>query len=106
MKKILCYALLFMLSFGGLHLHSVSAEEADMKNVELSEEQIQELNSLYDDMFTNHKEIITKYVEYGVLTKEKADKIMEKLDKKQEKLQENGYVPNCDSHKKSKDKED
>lgn len=104
MKKILCYALLFMISFGGLHVHSVSAEEVDMKNVELTDEQIQELDTLYDEMFSKHKEIIAKYVEYGVINKDKADKIMNKLDNKREKLQDKGYIPSCDHHKKSKHK--
>ncbi|MBD8067777.1 YckD family protein [Bacillus sp. PS06] len=67
--------------------------------VKLSEEQKSELDALYQDLFEKRKEIIDKYVEYGVLSKEKADKKREHLDKFYKKLKENNYIPKWEHHK-------
>ncbi|KHF40742.1 YckD family protein [Halalkalibacter okhensis] len=72
----------------------VGAEEpADVK---LTEEQKTEMAGLHKELFDQKKEIITKYVEYGVFTEEKGQKIISHIDKHYNKLEENGFVPKWD----------
>ena len=50
-------------------------------NVKLTEEQKKEMSSLQKRAFEQKKEIINKYVEYGVFTEEKGQKIISHLEK-------------------------
>ncbi|MBO8156916.1 MAG: YckD family protein [Bacillaceae bacterium] len=91
-------------------INPVGAEpETDVEvkaDVTLTDEQKKEMEALYKEFFDLHKNIIKKYVEYGVITQEKADKKMSFLDKHYEKLKENGFVMKWDKdkHKKYRDK--
>ncbi|MGO4886710.1 YckD family protein [Anaerobacillus sp. MEB173] len=77
-----------------------SIEHQEVNEVTLTEEQKQELSELHKSLFEQKKEVINKYVEYGVFTKEKGDKIISKFEKHHEKLKESGYIPRWDHHKK------
>ncbi len=66
---------------------------------ELTENQQKELAIMYQDMFDKRKGIISKYVEFGVIEKEKADKIIEHLDEHYRMLEENGFVIEHKHHK-------
>lgn len=69
------------------------------KKVELTEEQKRELADIHEDILENKLELIDKHVEYGVITKEKGDKIKAKLQEKMQKMKENGYMPGACKHK-------
>ncbi|MFC0561425.1 YckD family protein [Halalkalibacter alkalisediminis] len=70
-------------------------------DVQLTEEQKTEMAALQKDVFAKKKEIINKYVEYGVFTAEKGEKIISHMDKHFEKLKKDGFVPKWDKkHKK------
>jgi hypothetical protein len=77
------------------------------KNVELTESQKKELETLYNGMFETHKQIVNKYVEFGVFSKEKGDKILSHMEERHTKLKENGFIPKWDrnKHHKMKNKE-
>ncbi len=81
------------ISIGGLFLSSVQAETEEVK---LSVEQIGEIKALKQEVMEKEKQIIEKYVEYGVFPEEKAQKIIQHMEKKYEKLQENNFIPKWD----------
>ncbi len=97
-------ACLLTISIGGLFLSSVQAETEEVK---LSDEQIEEIKTLKQEVMEKEKQIIEKYVEYGVFPEEKGQKIIEHMEKKYEKLQENNFIPNWDrKHHMQRDKEE
>ncbi len=67
-----------------------------LSDVKLTEEQKTEMASLHKELFDQKKMIISKYVEYGVFTEEKGQKIISHMDKHYDKLKENGFVPKWD----------
>lgn len=73
-------------------------------DVELSDAQKQELQGITEVIFANKKEMINLYVEFGVLTEEKGEKMLKKMEKHHLKLKENGYVPKWEKYCKDKDK--
>ncbi|WP_153403369.1 DUF2680 domain-containing protein [Gracilibacillus oryzae] len=66
------------------------------QNVKLTDEQKQEMAKLQNDMMNQKVAIINKYVEYGVLPEEKAKKMIDHLEAKLDKLEENGFIPKWD----------
>lgn len=102
-KYLLGFLAVCMLSVATLAAPT-SAE--DVKDVELTEDQRMEMSLLQKDAIERKKEIINKYVEYGVFTEEKAQKIQAHMDEKYSKLEENGFIPNCDWSEKHSEKEE
>jgi DNA-binding PadR family transcriptional regulator len=100
MKKLVGIAtIIFTL---GLVFSSVSAQTGqgdEIKNVTLTEEQKKELAKLHNEVLEKKKEIVSKYIEYGVFPEEKGKKIMEKMDNRFKMLEENNYIPKWDRHK-------
>jgi len=96
-------ALLISVSFGAGSMSVLAQEDGTKQTVQLTEQQKKELAALHKQMIEQHKTIISKYVEFGVIPKEKGEKISSHLDKKYEKLEKNGFVPHWD-HKKHKEK--
>jgi len=80
---------------------SVSAEGMN-EDVTLTEEQKEEMEFLQKNALDQHIGIISKYVEYGVFTKEKGDKIISHFQKHYEELEKNGFIPKWDKHKHKK----
>ncbi|MBY0099371.1 YckD family protein [Mesobacillus maritimus] len=106
MKKLGIIATLILLSFGVVFTSAAAQnqETEETKEVKLTEEQKNELAKLYDEAFEKKKEIITKYVEYGVFTVEKGDKLIEHIESHYKKLEENNYIPKYGNHKHHHDK--
>ncbi|ARK32265.1 YckD family protein [Halalkalibacter krulwichiae] len=74
----------------------VGAEGKPEAEVTLTEEQKTEMAALQTQMLEQKKVILNKYVEYGVFTEEKAQKIIAHMDKHYKKLEENGFIPTWD----------
>lgn len=72
----------------------------DRENIKLTDEQVKELEKITFDLIAKRKELIDKYVEYGVLSKENADKIKQHLDDHFTKMKEAQFLPRWDKHKK------
>lgn len=107
MKRMTGFVLL--LSFfllGGIQANAEMEKDAEKPKVELTDKQKQELDELYLELLETKKEIINKYVEYGVLPKEKADKKLNWLDEHYQKIKEHGYIPMHHHHKKHKDNDE
>ncbi|WP_216827725.1 YckD family protein [Alkalihalobacterium elongatum] len=105
MKKIsislLSALFLSLTSFGPLPAQAeFNDNKAEVQDVELTEEQKQELGALHKEALEKKKEIIEKYVEFGVFTEEKGDKIIKKFESHYKKLEDNGYIPKWDHKRK------
>jgi len=70
--------------------------------VQLTEAQQKELATLHQDILEKRKEVVSKYVEYGVISQEKADKLISRLDKRYEMLEKNEFIPHRGKCKKEK----
>ncbi|THE11066.1 DUF2680 domain-containing protein [Bacillus timonensis] len=106
MKRMTGFVLL--LSFfllGGFQADAEVEKSEERPKVELTDQQKKELDQLYLELLETKKSIINKYVEYGVLPKEKADKKLKWLDEHYQKIKEHGYIPMY-HHKKHHDDED
>lgn len=92
---------LFTVFVGGSPVlaNSHSAENTQAQ-VKLTVEQTNELAKIQKDLFKNKKALISKYVEYGVMTKEQGEKINSRLDERFKKMENNGFVPTWDKSKK------
>lgn len=108
MKRLLIsFALLLLVNvfMPSDQVYGHELEDQEVAKVELTEKQKKDIEKLYDKLFETHKKIIEKYKNYGVLTDEKANKILEVLEKRQKQLKENGYSPEWD-HKKHHNEEE
>ncbi|UCZ53444.1 YckD family protein [Bacillus shivajii] len=92
----------FILSLGSLGFmpSETNAENMDEVNdVKLTEEQIAEISALHRESLEKNKEIINKYVEYGVFSAEKGQKIITHFEKHYDKLEKNGFIPKWDKNR-------
>ncbi|MDR4887193.1 DUF2680 domain-containing protein [Fredinandcohnia sp. QZ13] len=99
--------LVLLLSFfllGGIQANAEMEKNEERPKVELTDQQKQELDKLYLELLETKKAIINKYVEYGVLSKEKADKKLNWLEDHYQKIKEHGYIP-MHHHKKHRDED-
>jgi hypothetical protein len=57
------------------------------------------LSVLYKEMFEKKKEILSKYVEYGVLSKTESQKISSHMENRYQHMEQNGFIPKRHCHK-------
>ncbi|RSK28481.1 DUF2680 domain-containing protein [Bacillus sp. HMF5848] len=108
MNKLMLTAFAFVLGLSVFWNMPVSAEEPmnDVQQeqaIELTDKQVKKLDKLYKKMFKQHEAIIKKYVEYGVLSEDQAEKKLEYLEKHYEKMKENRFLPKRNYDKKKRD---
>ncbi|AST91537.1 MULTISPECIES: YckD family protein [Sutcliffiella] len=72
------------------------------KDVKLTDSQKEELGALHKNVLIEKKNIINKYVEYGIIPPDKGDKIIAKMEKRYKKMEENEFIPQWDKYKKHK----
>lgn len=112
MKRFAILGIVALLGFSLLGGTLAGAEPTPGKQgenapkVELTDAQKQELDTLYKQLLETRKALLNKYVEYGVLTKEKADKKISWLEDHYKKIKEHNYVPMWDHHKKKMHNDD
>lgn len=58
---------------------------------QLTDEQLQELKALHEQMLNLRKQMIKKYVEFGYISQEQADAMLQRLDEMAKWRSENGY---------------
>ncbi|MEH6942867.1 DUF2680 domain-containing protein [Bacillus sp. JJ722] len=86
-------AALFSLSF--THMSSAEEKQNVEKKVQLTSEQQAEVKAIQKNILEQKKKLISKYVEYGQLSKEDGDKLISRFDHKFKKMEEMGFqVPN------------
>ncbi|MDT8858851.1 YckD family protein [Alkalihalobacillus sp. MEB130] len=106
MRKIVAGLVVATVLSVGFMPGAISAEVA--ADIQLTEEQKTEMAALQKEVFAKKKEVINKYVEYGVFTEEKGQKIIAHMDKYYNKLEQDGFIPKWDKkhHKHHQDKEE
>ncbi|WP_175991435.1 YckD family protein [Bacillus sp. Marseille-Q1617] len=99
MKKfIFTLVTVCLLSFSLHGYASAEGQQLTPQKVNLSDTQKQELDKLHKQLFTTKKELINKYVEYGVFTQEQGDMMLKKMEERYQKLKENGYMMRWHHH--------
>lgn len=101
----LCLAVAVLLAFGTIGIMPTDTKAEGQTYVTLTETQQKEIAALQKEVLEQRKAIINKYVEYGVFTAEKGNKIIAHLEERYSKLEQNGFVPTWDKdHRKPEHK--
>ena len=94
MKKwsilVLMACLVSFLSVGAV---SAAENSGNPTKPSLTDQQKAELAAMHTEVMEKEKAIIAKYVEYGVLSQQAADMLTNHMNKRFEKIKENGYIP-------------
>lgn len=95
-----------LMTVGLMGLTSMEAKADMPTDVKLTSKQQEEMKALQQEALKQKKEIINKYVEYGVFSKEKGQKIITHLEQRYIKMEQNGFVPIFhDDYKRHRSKE-
>jgi uncharacterized lipoprotein YehR (DUF1307 family) len=98
MKKfvgIMAACLLSMSIFGATSSFAEVEKPEEANNtqeVKLTDAQKAELAKLHKGILEQKKQLIQKYVEFGVIPKEKADKMIQRFEEHYKMLEENGFI--------------
>ncbi|MDM5296904.1 YckD family protein [Bacillus pumilus] len=99
MKKTCSLIILSMVLLFGFDLATAHGETPQMEKrpvthqVKLKADQQKQIEALEQQILSKRKEVIEKYVQYGVLTKEQGTQITKRMDEHYNHLKENGFVP-------------
>ncbi|MGE6631980.1 YckD family protein [Bacillus sp. NPDC077027] len=85
---------LFSLAVTPIHAETPQMEKRPVTHqVKLPTEQQKQIEMLEQQILTKRKEVIQKYVQYGVLTKGQGVHITKRMDEHYNQLKNNGFVP-------------
>lgn len=100
MKKLVSIIIMAVLFLGFINspIQAQSTPGQSKQQIELTEKQVIEVKKLYQKLFETKKELINKYIEYGVLSKEEGDLILTKMEEHFKKMNVKGYIPNWGRH--------
>ncbi|MEC1262740.1 YckD family protein [Bacillus swezeyi] len=92
MRKLwICLLLVIPLSFTA-GMSAANGEETHVYQ-DLSEKQKNELASMQKDIMEKKKQLINKYVEYGIIEQKKGNEIKSHIEQRYEKEKKNGFMP-------------
>lgn len=77
---------------------AVEKQQQPPANVTLTDQQKKEIEQLEAEILTKRKNVISKYVQYGILPKERGEHIKNHLDKHFEMMKQNGFAPKHHPH--------
>lgn len=97
MRKLGVCLLMIMPLFFAVSLSAAHGETRVYDN--LTEEQKQELASMQKDIMEKKKQLINKYVEYGIIDQERGKEIKSHIERRYENNKKNGFMPKWDHHK-------
>ena len=90
-----------LLGFFNMPTHAEQNKPVEQeKQIQLTESQKAELSEIYQDLLEEKKELIQKYVEFGVLPKEKGDQMIQKFEDHYKMAEKNGFMMPHFSHDK------
>ncbi|MCY8352615.1 YckD family protein [Bacillus haynesii] len=98
MMRKLCVCLILVIPLSCTALMSSAYGETRVYQ-ELTDKQKNELASLQKDIMEKKKQLINKYVEYGILDQERGKEIKSHIEKRYEKERKNGFLPKWKHHK-------
>lgn len=70
-----------------------ASEQKQAEQITLTDAQKDELRQLYNKKSEIQKQIIQKYVEFGVISKEKADLKIKRMEEMQRRMEQDGFIP-------------
>ncbi|MEW9667887.1 YckD family protein [Ammoniphilus sp. 3BR4] len=94
-----------MMLLGQGNVFAETDPAASEKKVELTVQQKSELAALHKEILEKKKEVIKKYVQFGLMSEEKGQKIISHLEEHYAKKEKNGFIPQWDRHHKHGHKE-
>lgn len=98
---ILAVMMLFVSVFSISFVQAENSKgDAINRTVTLSDQQKNELAALNKDILEKKKQVISKYVEYGVMSEQKGQIMISKMEKYYTKLEQDGLIPNWENPKK------
>jgi len=107
MKRISMFIMgLFIMMFATLSIPNIAhGNEVTVDNaqatIKLTKEQQKELADLHKEVLEKRKQIVSKYVEYGVMTKERSEALISQFEEHYKALEKNQFYPrNCDGKPK------
>lgn len=96
MKKQIVTSLTTVALLLGIFITPTYAEQNEPieqdKQIQLTESQKAELSEIYQDLMEEKKELIQKYVEFGVLSKEKGEQMIQKFEEHYKMAEKNGFM--------------
>lgn len=63
------------------------------KQINLTDAQKDELKRISNQMFELKKQMVQKYLEFGVISKDQADSRLKRIEEMQKKMEEKGFTP-------------
>ncbi|MCM3771309.1 MULTISPECIES: YckD family protein [Priestia] len=99
MRKVMISAAAAFLFMSATPVLAENNPQSETKDVQLTSQQKQELSVLYKEMLEKKKEILSKYVEYGVLSKTESQKISSHMENRYQHMEQNGFIPKRHCHK-------
>ncbi len=99
MNRISGLIILSVMLLSGFYMETAHGETPQMEKrpvthqVKLTTEQQKQIETLEQQILSKRKEVIEKYVQYGVLTKEQGTHITKRMDEHYNHLKNNGFVP-------------
>ncbi|WP_280145708.1 YckD family protein [Bacillus amyloliquefaciens] len=102
MKKAALSLAAFFITAMVFTMPAHAAETKMPSTMSLTEQQKKEIESLEKEILEKRKHVISKYVEYGVLPKEKAEHIKQHMDRHFNMMKQNGFIPKPPPHKLEK----
>ncbi|MCE7792572.1 YckD family protein [Salipaludibacillus sp. CUR1] len=87
-------AAVFLVAGTAAFIPAEAGAEGFNRDVTLTEEQQKEMGALHREAFNKQKDIVNKYVEFNVLTKEKGEQIIAHFERAYKELEQNGFIPN------------
>ncbi|RXJ04142.1 DUF2680 domain-containing protein [Anaerobacillus alkaliphilus] len=103
-KLLLSLTVIALVCLGSVTSASAHMDCEEINEVNLTDAKKSELEALTKTMFDQKKLLISKYVEFGVVSEETGEKMVKKLDKRYQKLAEEGFIPKWNKYCKDKTK--
>lgn len=99
-KKLIAIVFIFfaMLTSSTVHAQTPQGESSE-KPIQLTNEQKAKLENLHKELLEKKKELIQQYVEYGIISKEKGDNMISRLEKHYNRMQQKGFSPHWNHSK-------
>ncbi|CAH0347141.1 YckD family protein [Bacillus sp. CECT 9360] len=98
MKKQLLYIFTAFALVFGASVSAALAAPPQQKNIQLTEKQKTELKVLHKDVLEKKKVLIRKYVEFGMLTKEMGDRMIQRYEKHYKMIEQNEFRMHHHNH--------
>ncbi|WP_051348621.1 DUF2680 domain-containing protein [Peribacillus kribbensis] len=92
-KFLLSITGVILLSFSAGSMTMAESQGTEAAKPELSQAQKDELAGIQKSILQQKKQLIKKYVEYGIISKEKGDRILARFEEHSKWLEKNGYAP-------------